>query len=782
MAARIGEVAGYVHEVVRAFDKAGDLVRRIGDRRGGQDDSEVVQDLYKSLALGSTIVQGYFDADSRRLGAAYTAGDLEAQIQLRDVLLGLKTLMNDLSDVLLDDKEIDFRQMQDASDDCRVNAGVCLGQLSQRLAAPTQSHLQQSPRFLSSTTSTGSPSLQYSSSQSRHSSTVGAIPRTPDPYHQQRTPAAQLYLKRPDSQDNYYIQHHRQRSSRGSSSQHGSYSDWSSESQLAIERDVDKLSLRRPSSHTLAPEDGALLSSTLSVCDQPGQQDLTRDSYTPFGAQSSARQTENNLRHGRARYDPDDYSPQPIDQHDPFYMSRESITSFANRAYDVSGSTYEQRNADFDRSAQPEPLRLPDRPARQFSNGPQSPPPRRPIPSVPQGQSSGYATLKQPSETPVGQPPRAGGQEVPIPPRSDPRPSPSAAVLQQRPETLPRPAPPFQPSHTIQRAMERNARRQHAIDQSPSQDSQTSSRYQNSRSPSYSRPTTDTNSNASQSLSHIAAHRQPSIQQITTPPQVELSSQFLSQISRTYQQTSSKLPSVSSVPIPQHLPLTLPDEKNTSPYCKGAFRLFLGLSKKTFIQAQRPVGMASFAPYWRCEKCLFEGPMATATGAPDKKGRPGKPEKVFDPTIRECGPISTAVVGPDGQGEGASGIRFKWAFLAKCHVPQKSSPDNMGRPDGSFGSYGCLFCTAEGTARGWNPGMGMNDAASTLSGKSARSASMSNVGSTPVFGNLQLLMDHLQMHRRKENWPCPEMRGRMKCVVGRVADRGEDWEVNFLPL
>lgn len=235
--------------------------------------------------------------------------------------------------------------------------------------------------------------------------------------------------------------------------------------------------------------------------------------------------------------------------------------------------------------------------------------------------------------------------------------------------------------------------------------------------------------------------------------------------------------SVSSIPIPQNLPLTLPTEANTGAFCKGAFRLFIGLEKKAFIASRKPIGYSAWVEYWRCDKCQFEGPMRENPGPPDKKGRPGKAVKSFDPTIRECGPMLNAVVGPDGRGEGSGGIRYRWTFLAKSHVYLKTLPD--GKPDGSFGGFACMFCTAEAANRGWSTTTSASDVASVRSGKSGSINSTS--ANTPVFGNLQRFMDHLQMHRRPENWPCAEMQSRMKCIVGRVAERNDDWEVNLLP-
>lgn len=787
--------------MVQAYDKAVNLVRRIEDRKDGKNDPEGVRDLYKSLALGPTIVQGYFEADSKRLGPAYTIGDYDAQLQLRDVLLSLKTLVGELSDVLLDDKEVDFRQLQDASDNCRVNAGVCLGQLSQRLAAPMQTHFQPPPQYMSGVPSMGSPGLHYSSSRSTHSSSGRTMPRTPEPLYVPQALSPQWQPKRQDREEQYYPSHQR-RDTETDLRESYADSNWSGRSQLLTERDADELSMRRPSSHCLAPEDDALLSpgpseprSGQHESTLPGQQDLIRDSYTSFtvpgGSPVATRQSNNSVQQNRLRYGPDDYSP-PVEQHGPFYIDRDSnqsMTSFASRSkHSTIGSESDHRQ-----SAEPAPLRLPTRPVRQFSSDSASQPPRKPVPAVPYDQFTGHQALSKHTDIPVRIPSHIDGHRVPIPPRSDSRLSPPSIASQQRLQSPQPTGPPFQPSLAVQEAMRRNAQRQ---------------QYQNDRSaqhtPQPGLQSRTPSNQSSQHSSHVPAQASYQAEQVRhqqeqsqypipaqNPAQTQSTTQLNPQVSRTQQQPnlspqhsrapSTKAASIASVPVPVHLPLTLPDEKNTSPYCRGAFRLFLGLSKKTFSQTSKPVGLMGNLPYWRCDKCLFEGPMATIPGPPDKKGRPGKGERVFDTTIRECGPLSTAVISPLGAngGDGAGGIRFKWAFLAKCHVPQKSPPDAWGKPSGLTGSFGCLFCTAEGAGRGWTTVPG--ETASTFSGKSGNSGH-SNPGTTPVFGNYQLFMDHLQMHRREENWPCPEMRGRMKCIVGRVADMGEDWEVNFLPL
>ena len=123
-----------------------------------------------------------------------------------------------------------------------------------------------------------------------------------------------------------------------------------------------------------------------------------------------------------------------------------------------------------------------------------------------------------------------------------------------------------------------------------------------------------------------------------------------------------------------------------------------------------------------------------------------KAEKTFDVRVRVA----------------ENGIRYRWAFLAKSHVQCKSMPEGPTARDGSFGAFGCIFCCAEGTARGWGTVRGGN--------------------STPTFGNVSSYMDHLQMHRRPDAWPGAEMQGRTRCIVGRIAEASEDFEINFPPL
>jgi hypothetical protein len=205
------------------------------------------------------------------------------------------------------------------------------------------------------------------------------------------------------------------------------------------------------------------------------------------------------------------------------------------------------------------------------------------------------------------------------------------------------------------------------------------------------------------------------------------------------------------------------------------------MERKAFTINNRPHGFSGMTSYWRCEKCNFEGPMHQTINTSDDKKKRGKPEKVFDPRVR----ISES-----------GGVRYRWAFLARCHVTLKGMISLDTPKDGSWGSFGCIFCCAEGRSRGW---LDMSNAAgvvggpvagsnmSVKSGRGSNSAAKrdggASVQATPIFGNVASFMQHLEtVHRQQDGWPNAEMVGRFRVVVGRVASMEEEgWEINFVP-
>ncbi|KAL8949262.1 MAG: hypothetical protein Q9222_004618 [Ikaeria aurantiellina] len=100
-------------------------------------------------------------------------------------------------------------------------------------------------------------------------------------------------------------------------------------------------------------------------------------------------------------------------------------------------------------------------------------------------------------------------------------------------------------------------------------------------------------------------------------------------------------------------------------------------------------------------------------------------EWAFDNTVRE-----------------SHGIRYRWSFLAKAHVTL--SKVKNGKYD-----YGCVFCIYDGIQ-------------------------------CPVFHGIREFMLHVETHRGKSL--AETMLQRVKCINDRVAQPGEDFDVNLTPL
>jgi hypothetical protein len=139
-----------------------------------------------------------------------------------------------------------------------------------------------------------------------------------------------------------------------------------------------------------------------------------------------------------------------------------------------------------------------------------------------------------------------------------------------------------------------------------------------------------------------------------------------------------KTPKPAAPPMPVTLPLTLPTEKHLQGFCKGGFKVFIGQQNKGFSVSTRPYGSSNM---WQCGKCHFQGPMKTVS-VMKRLGK--KEEKIFDPKVR-----TSPVKGIDGQ---VGGIRYKWVFLAKCHVALKTPVDWLSEPKvakaGEVGAFG----------------------------------------------------------------------------------------------
>ncbi|KKY14626.1 hypothetical protein UCRPC4_g06664 [Phaeomoniella chlamydospora] len=146
--AEVIAVVACVAAVVSAYRDGSGLVRKIRERRRARRalrEAET-QQLESSLELGPVVVQGQYDHDFRRFGEEYARGDQIAREQMKDVLITLQLqILHNLRGIWDTDAEIDYVAIQHASDESRVNAVVCLGQLYQRLAVAAPPNAMQIP-------------------------------------------------------------------------------------------------------------------------------------------------------------------------------------------------------------------------------------------------------------------------------------------------------------------------------------------------------------------------------------------------------------------------------------------------------------------------------------------------------------------------------------------------------------------------------------------------------------------------------------------------------------
>ncbi|KIX95498.1 uncharacterized protein Z520_08618 [Fonsecaea multimorphosa CBS 102226] len=725
------DISSLVRAVIAAFDDATKLVQRIRDQRMDSDGmhlpEEATRDLLESLALGPIIVRGHFEHDIKRFGEPYACGDIQAREQLKDVLINLQmSLIINLRTVYMDGIELDFLALQTASDDCRVNAGVCLGQLSQRLSDAMKAQAFY-PQTLSYSSSPGllpplSPSLGYSSSRSTHSSAAFPAPRTPDAVAEQfghlsmspsfRPPVSEerkLSVSSGGSQEQYlHLLSATTAVHRPAAEFHVNVPS------VGVHRvdEADTRSLRRRSSQALAPDDNILL-----MFPQPGgqpvltppasAQDIDRESnistdknsHPPSSPDLSRASSGHQSRSSRDRFGPDDYGD---------HVARGDGRQFSN------GTIYD--------------MYQPTSPERQASASYSS-----------RAQASNHSSLEHVRYL----------QENSRPPRREPR-SDSLGVAKTVNRQIPRRPIRFK-TDTITTLPREFLSRPSVSGPIPIEPARTPP----PTGPLPPTPVQSQTQSVAPKLQLPTPGRAPSVHTLA----------------------SSTAPSVT--PLINTGPVVLPTDKNLLGFCKGAFRLQAGLERKAFTIANRPHGLSGMTAYWRCEKCNFEGPVYNTVNTSDDKKKRGKPERIFDPRIRVS--------------EGG-GIRYRWAFLARCHVSLKgiALADTPSSRDGSFGSFGCIFCCVEGKSRGW---LDLSRTASNVTGSTAsiKSGHGNNnatktegvaQATTPIFGNVSSFMQHLEnVHRHQDGWPNAEMVGRFRVVVDRTAPVEEaGWEVNFVPF
>ncbi|KAK4871117.1 hypothetical protein LT330_000354 [Penicillium expansum] len=220
-------------------------------------------------------------------------------------------------------------------------------------------------------------------------------------------------------------------------------------------------------------------------------------------------------------------------------------------------------------------------------------------------------------------------------------------------------------------------------------------------------------------------HLSPTIPPPTQPRHDSLSATSTASTDSTPSNPSTR--SSTDRPTQAIRPLWPPSKTNNYlGFCKGAWKVYSGF-RGFKIYSEPGTGYYTQQLWLRCTKCAFEAPMAPKSSSHNPQ---------FEDSVRT---------------HKASGIRYRFEFLAKSHVPCKRDSASRFNSNAPRGTFCCVFCCA--TAQ----------------------------GSTQVYGNLDIFMAHLaEQHRAVERGTLSVLPS-MRCVVGRVAPETEYFDVNILP-
>ncbi|KAK4941455.1 hypothetical protein LTR10_018599 [Elasticomyces elasticus] len=164
--------------VIAVYREATRLVQRLKAKQIDSEDSSLMESLPRELeasfALGSMIVQSQYDHDVRRFGDPYAHGDAIAREQIKDIVITLqKAVIAHLHEAFMEEVKLDLHFLKETSDNSRVDATVCLGQLYQRMSTAETAMKKGFKHELDQSDIESPGSVPRSNSQSTHSSGEG---------------------------------------------------------------------------------------------------------------------------------------------------------------------------------------------------------------------------------------------------------------------------------------------------------------------------------------------------------------------------------------------------------------------------------------------------------------------------------------------------------------------------------------------------------------------------------------------------------------------------------
>ncbi|KAK5210861.1 hypothetical protein LTR47_001582 [Exophiala xenobiotica] len=759
-------VESCVQTVIGAYHDASKLVQRLQQKATSSQEfilpDGLVADFKNSLSLGCITVQSQYDHDVRRFGETYARGDATAREQMKDIVISIQRINTHLREVFMDDTSLNLHIMKETSDDGRVNATVCLGQLYQRMSTAAASMKQMSRSYQGEAGQAHNlESLAYSSSQSTQSSLGGK------PWDSQSAASYTTYGTRTAVDDDRKLPNGLPPQRRISLASGRSYSSEAEplksrspgENNLAIQPLHTHRHSSQGAADTVPPltrevTNGDAYSPRTSVGLEPSHdQAFSPLTLSPLGGQVQSslepalQQLHSSTRYGsqgqvhsppRTPLPPIDSRASPSQVHElddgsvvmsvppprtgqrhaiplnPDYSTLECVVSVDVRGQQPLSDSQQQYmhyvNHQTQLSSQ-----------QRYHNRPVAHERSRQSSEAPQSLCYDMRTVSVPTT-----PDTRARARVPTM-SSVPRPlsirSSSSAGSKIGGFVLKKALPPG-----IVGAMHKTG--------------SSSQKVQNDSQPRYVKPKSPTLGNHSSELTSSPVSTLQNSNNFSGGPQPPIGP------------VAPSLETLMRAPASPYLQvarseLNLPSESNLAGFCKGAIRQQLGGRKKGFsLEHKKPAKGHEW--FFQCTKCNFAGPATVSAALPSGGRGAVKREKTYDTRIR---------VSPGG-------IKYRWTFLAKSHVLNKASHSDLKN---SNDVYGCYFCCAEGAAKGWLE----VDGRRTSGGKTS--------AITPTFDGLDAFLAHLDTHRLSHRIPGLIVANELNCIVGRGANDGEDFDLN-LPL
>ncbi|OAL28818.1 hypothetical protein AYO22_02683 [Fonsecaea multimorphosa] len=753
---------------IGAYRDASKLVQRLKNKQNTSEDfilpEQLTKDFEDSLSLGCSAVQSLYDHDVRRFGETYARGDATAREQMKDILINLQqAVISHLREVFMDEATLDLHMLKETSDDCRVNATVCLGQLYQRMSTATAAMKQISRPYIDESDKVQLPgSLAYSSSRSTHSSLGGR------PSDNQSATSYTTYSSRTA------VGHERKPSGglapqrRTSMNSTVSYLSEPPKSRTPGENNVPALPflMQRQTSQGAVepPSSGFVVSRQLedsipsTGADPPlYRPNLTRPVYTSdekgqrFPKESNFYQSPVLSPHkqvpqntclerspGIANEIQVSVPVLPAQVHELDHSERREAHKTQDQEATKQNMSSNQRpavplNPDYstleyvatlDSRSRPPAASVPDQHYQSFLH--QLPPHLQE--QVQQSMWHGYQARQilqghSYNDSPISRPQISNAGPETVPAVMDP-------LFQQR---VP-PVPPVPRPLSI-RSTGSNGSRMGSfairkglppgIADAIHKPAPTSLETQFTSLPRYVKP----------KALDLADNEQTA----TLNSPTSLRGQFMDSTSDSITvKSASESASLESTMRIAPVPAASPELQI----------------------ARSQLNLPSQEYFWRCTKCNFEGPASVSRALPSGGRGSVKTEKTYDTKVRYS--------------EG--GIKYRWNLLAKCHMPKKLTiGDAMNNGD----AFACFFCCVEGAAKGWTED-GVPSQLAKLGVFGEKKATTVNL--TPTFTGLQAFLAHLETHRLPDRTPGLIASNELYCIVGRVAHDQEEFDLNLPPL